>query len=184
MSASVDTKAARRYASALFNASRAAGNTEAIQADLALLIGCWNRTPAFRRTLESPRIAAERKQALVATVFHQAIDPLTAIFLRLLIEKRREALLPAIQAIFGELADELRGLVRATAVVAAPLSDADRLNLLEGLRRRTGKEIDLAVVVNPELIGGAIVRLGDTVIDGSVRGALERLREAMLRESL
>lgn len=179
----MDTKAARRYASALFNASRAAGNTERVQADLALLMECWNRTPAFRRTLESPRIAGERKQDLVATVFRDAIDPLTSLFLRLLIEKRREALLPAVTTIFGELADELRGLVRAMAIVATPLSDADRTRLVQGLRQRTGKEIDLAVVVNEDIIGGAIVRLGDTVIDGSVRGALERLRESMLRES-
>ncbi len=183
MSAAVDTKAARRYASALFNASREAGVTEAVQADLGLLMACWNGTPAFRRTLQSPRIAADRKQDLIAKVFGDTVSPLTTVFMRLLIDKRREAILPAVHEQFGGFADELRGLVRASAIVAAPLTGEERAALAAGLQQRTGKEIELAVTVNEGIIGGAIVRMGDTVIDGSVRGALERLREAMLRES-
>jgi F-type H+-transporting ATPase subunit delta len=177
-----DVKVARRYAGALFNAAQKLGRVDAVQTDLQMLVLLWNTTPALSRSLESPLIPGDRKHAVVDELFGKDTDPLTRSFLHLLISKRREDILRTVEAEFRILSDEARGLIRAEATVAAPLSDPDRAALVEGLKTRTGKQIELEVRVDPVVLGGVVVRMQDTVIDGSVRGALERLREQMLLE--
>lgn len=132
--------------------------------------------------MESPLITSEKKTALVNQILAPVVDELTATFVRLLIEKGREDILAAVGEEYRRQADVAKGLVRAQATVAFPLDDAQRDALIPALSKRTGMEIDLEIIVDPAIIGGVVVRLGDTVIDGSVRGALERLRERMLLE--
>jgi F-type H+-transporting ATPase subunit delta len=177
-----DVKVARRYSGALFNAANKLGRVEAVQNDLDQLVELWETAPGLKRSLESPLIPGDKKHALVDTLFGKESDPLTQSFLHLLISKRREDILPTVEAEFQVLSDRARGMVRAEATVAAPLADADRAALVEGLKKRTGKQVELDVKVEPDILGGVVVRMQDTVIDGSVRGALERLREQMLLE--
>lgn len=182
MSTVADAKVARRYAAALFSTARKVGKTERVQHDLGLLDRLWLETPTLQRVMESPLVPHDRKHELVDRVFIEEVDVLTRGFLHLLVEKRREAILPVVGREYVRLADIERGLVRAEALVAAPIDDLQRAALVESLERRTGKQVELAVRLDPAVIGGVVVRMHDTVIDGSVRGALERLREEMLHE--
>lgn len=182
MSRSADSRVARRYAAALFAASRGAGKIDTVQHDLDTLGGLWERTPRLRAAMESPLIPGDRKHQMVDRFFGKELDPLTVRFLHLLVEKRREGIVPQVREDYARLADIERGLVRATATVALPLDDLQRAALTESLERRTGKRVELTVEVDESIIGGVVVRMEDTVIDGSVRGALERLREEMLHE--
>ncbi len=175
-----DPRAASRYASALFAASQKTGQTDVVGEDLAALAGIWRSTPAMSALLTSPTVSSERKHSLVDTVFGDACH-LTRSLLHLLIAKRREAVLPQLQLDFGRLADEAKGVVRAEASVAFPISDQETAMLAAALSLRTGKSVELKVRVDPSVIGGVTVRLQDTVLDGSVRGALERARESLLR---
>jgi F-type H+-transporting ATPase subunit delta len=177
-----DRKVARRYASALFSTARKAGKTEAIQRDLESLLSLWQRIPALRRALESPRVSGERKRALIDRTLRPNLEALTVSFLNLLVRKRREELLDAVQEEFRRQADDARGLVRAEATIALPLDKNEQAELHASLEAHTGKTIELTVNVDPAILGGVLVRLQDTVIDGSVRGALERLRAQMLQE--
>jgi F-type H+-transporting ATPase subunit delta len=177
-----DVKVARRYAGALFNAAQKMSRVDAVQKDLDQLVVLWDTTPALARSLESPLIPADKKHAVIDQVFGKDMDALTCSFLHLLIAKRREDILRTVEEEFQLLSDEDRGLIRAAATVAAPLTEADRAALVDGLRSRTGKQIELDVRVDPVILGGVVVRMQDSVIDGSVRGALERLREQMLME--
>lgn len=177
-----DTRVARRYACALFQASRRLGKMEAVQADVESLADLWGRTPALRDALVSPLVTMDRKHALIGRLFEGKVDTLTSSFLHVLVDKRREAVVPEVREEFVRLADDARGLIRAHVQVAAPIDEAQRASLVAGLERRTGKRIELTVETEPAVIGGAVVRMQDTVIDGSVRGALERLREQMLHE--
>lgn len=182
MSKSGDSKVAKRYASALFAAAGKLGKTDAIENDLAGLDSLWNQVPALRRALESPLVPGERKHAVVDKALSDGVDPLSKAFLHLLIEKRREDILPSVREEFVRQADTARGLVRAEATTAVPLVDSQRAALVAALEKRTGKRIELSVREEPGILAGVLVRMEDTVIDGSVRGALERLREQMLRE--
>ena len=181
MSRAGDTRVATRYASALFAAASKLGKSDAVESDLAGLESLWNQAPALRRALESPLIPGERKHAVVDAALAD-IDELSKTFLHLLIEKRREEILPAVKEEFGRQADDARGLIRAEATTAVPLADSERAALVGALQSRTGKTIELSAHVDAGILGGLIVRMEDTVIDGSVRGALERLREQMMRE--
>jgi len=182
VSRAADSKVAKRYASALFAAAAKLGKTDAIQEDLAGLGTLWEQTPALRQTLESPLVPSERKHRLVDKALANQVVPLSASFLHLLIDKRREEILPAVSEEFVRQADEARGLLRASATVAAPIDETQKKAITEGLAKRTGKQIELTVQVDPAVIGGVAVRMLDTVIDGSVRGSLDRLQEQMLLE--
>ncbi len=182
MSRVADVKVARRYARALFHAAQKLNRVDAVQNDLVTLVSLWNQNPTLEKALESPLFPADKKNALIDQLFAKDTEPLTRSFLHLLVEKRREEILRTVQEEFRILSDEARGLVRAEATVAAPLTDMDHAALVKGLQTRTGKQVELNVRVDPIILGGVVVRMQDTVIDGSVRGALERLREQMLLE--
>ncbi len=183
MSSTADLRVAKRYATALFNTSTDAGSTSAVQSSLQALLSLWDQTPALRTMMTSPLIPTEQKQAVVGKIFDGTVDSLTASFLTMLVAKRREEILPAVCEEFSRQADAAQGLVRATASVAAPISAAMQAELTASLEARSGKKVELKVAVDPGLIGGVVVRMQDSVIDGSVRGALERLRERLLLES-
>jgi|DewCreStandDraft_4_1066084.scaffolds.fasta_scaffold68681_2 F-type H+-transporting ATPase subunit delta len=184
MSRASEGRVAKRYANALFNAAQRSQRTDAVQADLDGLMAAWNASADFRRLMLSPRIGVERKKSLVSQLFAETTEPLTQRFLRLLIEKRREDVLPAVQEEFQRRADDARGLLRATAMVATPISPAEEEALRTSLAERTGRTVQLAVTVEPAIIGGVVVRMQDTVLDGSIRGALERIREHMLQDRM
>ena len=105
---------------------------------------------------------------------------LTQRFLDMVIDKRREAILALVPVEFRRLSYELLNIQPTEVTSAAPLGADERAALSTALARRTGKRIELREAVDPALIGGAIVRIGDTILDGSVRGSLRRLRERLL----
>jgi F-type H+-transporting ATPase subunit delta len=182
MSRVTHAKVAKRYARALFNAAQKTGKTDAVRRDLAIFETLWSQVPDLRRALESPLVPAEKKRSIIDQAFSKEVNSLSRQFLHLLVDKRREEILPVVGEEFVQLSDAARNLVRAYATVASPLDDLQRAAMVESLERRTGKTVDLQVMVDAEVIGGAVIRLQDTVIDGSVRGTLERIREEMLRD--
>lgn len=183
MSTLSDSKVAKRYARALFYAARDANTVDAIFADMEMISGLWIANVDFQHALESPLISIESKKKIISRVFEGNVNALSLNFINLLIDKRREAIIPELYREYRLLSDEAQGLIRATALVAVDLDDSRRERLVSGLQQRTGKRIELEVRKDPSIIGGVVVRMQDTVIDGSVRGALERVRLKMLQES-
>jgi F-type H+-transporting ATPase subunit delta len=180
VSQAVDSRVTRRYASALFSAAQKTGMVDAVQNELDMLAGHWETTPQLRQAMESPLLPDDKKLSILDKLFGTEISPLTKSFLRVLVEKDREDILVDVQRQFRQQADAARGLLRAKALVAAPLDPNQEKALVAGLQDRTGKTIALEVAVDPGILGGVVVRMEDTIIDGSVRGSLERLREQML----
>jgi F-type H+-transporting ATPase subunit delta len=180
VSQTVDTRVSKRYASALFAAAQKTAAVDVVQKDLDMLAGHWQSIPQLRQAMESPLLPDDKKLALIDKLFGKEVSPLTRSFLKVLVEKDRETILVHVQQEFRLQADSARGLLRAQASVAEPLDDTQQKALVAGLQKRTGKTIALEVNVDPGILGGVVVRLQDTVIDGSVRGSLERIREQML----
>ena len=166
---------AARYARALFDCAAARGEEAAVAADLEACAGALAQAMPL---LRDPRVAAQRKTALVRDGV-QGAAPLTADFLALLIEKKRFALLPLVARHLGELLLRRRGVTRARVRAARPLSEADRRRLRERLAAFAGTEVELEVREDPELLGGVSVRLGDWLLDSSLRGQLDNLKEAI-----
>lgn len=178
MSVQVDHKVARRYSAALFAAAKKLGVTERVEGDLAQLVQLFADAPVLPNMLVSPAVPASRKHTLIDELLADLSD-VTRVFLHVLVEKRREDVVVAVREDFERLADEERGVLRATARVASELDPKDLADLVAGLQRRTGKDVDLTVQVDPAILGGISVRMYDTVLDSTLRGALEGLREKM-----
>ena len=178
-----DLRASRRYAAALFATAQNQNKIDVVEKDFATVLGLMESAPALRQIWESPLIPAGRKRDLISKVLDSSVDALTAAFLRLLIDKRREVILDTVRFEMRQMADSSRHLVRAEAIFATPPTTAEQEALVRSLEKRTGDHVDLTVSVDAALLGGIIVRMQDTILDGSVRGTLERMREQLLQDA-
>ena len=169
---------ARPYAEAVFGLADAAGTLEnwsqmlARAADIA-------RNPDMLETMGNPRLTADQLCGLFASLVGEALFAESQNFIRVLIENRRLPLLPEIREIFEALKNEREGVVEANIVSAFPLDAASLDGLVADLQKRFGRSIQPSVSVDPELIGGVCVQVGDEVIDGSVRGKLSAMVAAL-----
>jgi F-type H+-transporting ATPase subunit delta len=132
--------------------------------------------PTLRRFLLSPRVSPEQKNVVLGKAFQDRFPRLLVRYLQTLVSKGRHMLLPQIVTEYYSLLDEAEGRVHARVTVARVQSDADAVALTGQLSRALGKQVVPHVMVNPAILGGVIVKVGDTVMDGSVRRRLATLR--------
>jgi len=175
-----DTRVARRYAAALFAVAKRDGILDAVATDLTLVSRFVAEVPYLRAVLMQPLVSDERKNKVVSEAFGDRVTASTLGFLRLLIRKRREDLIDECVRDFRALLAEHNNTVEAEASTAVPLSPDQEARLTLSLQAMTGKTIKLTAHVDPQMLGGVVVRIGDRVIDGSVRGKLERLERQLL----
>src|SRR5207244_2481013 len=170
----------RRYARALFDTANRSGMVEQVENDLKTVDQVLRIIPRMLRALRAPTIAASRKQELLDRAFGTRIGPLAMRFLKLVVQRRREDILSNVYLEYHRLANEARGILPVQVTAAVPLSDPERESLAQSLHARTGKQIVLQVSIDPGILGGLVLRMGDTVLDGSVRTRLEQLRARLL----
>ncbi len=175
-----ESRIARRYARALFQAALRAEAVEAVDQALQNLMATLQDQPALKHLMLNPLMPRERKQQLVRQVLGRNTHPLVASLLDVLVDKRREGLVSEIRQEFERLRDDHLGVVRVQARTAYPLDSQQEQALIRSLQQRTGRRVMLEVQVDPSLIGGVVVRIGDTILDGSVHGQLDRLRHYLL----
>jgi len=168
-----DRVLARRYARALYQSAVEKKSERTTAGEL----GRIGRKLSGRMAAYShPRISAADKRSLLLRDLGNGVSELTLRFLGLLIGKKRFGLLPQIGIVYGGLCDEGEGLLHAKVRSAHELSEAERETLAERLGRRMGKEMVLEVKVEPNLLAGVVVRVGDWVFDASLKGELARMR--------
>ena len=171
--------AGRRYALAVLEIARANGTfdrwVEALES-----LGALTEAPGAVAALQGDGMTDERFATIVRQVQPDIAEVELNLF-RLLRRKARLALGPSIADYFGELLDEERGIARATIRTAVDLDDAQREALATRLTQQTGKTVMLSAEVDPAIIGGAIVQIGDQLVDGSTRRRLQRLRQELNR---
>jgi F-type H+-transporting ATPase subunit delta len=176
------TAAAKRYARALFSIASEDGAVADVRAELDAMQKLLAETPELRQALFRPLHPVKERRAVLSGVCERAgSSPSVRRFLVYLIDQRRLIDFDAIAVEFGRLADEAAGRIQAEVVSASALPEAQRERLRAALARRTGREVDLAVAVDPSLIGGAIAKVGGIVFDGSLRRQLSQLRDTLTR---
>jgi len=173
--------AARRYARALHEQARANDTVSAIDDDMDALHETLEASSELVRFFQSPIISQERKGRVVTALFSEQMNPLTLNLLHLLVKKKREELVHEVAQAYRAIRDAEEGRVEANAQVAHALEDAGRDQLTAALEGLLGKSVRLTVTQNPDLIGGVVVRVGDTVYDRSVRRQLNALRGRLER---
>lgn len=168
---------ARPYARAAFDTASTAG-TLAPWGDALARAAAAVGQPDLEVLLGNPLVAKEELAALVTELSGATAEPVRAFF-RLLAERNRLVALPAIAEQFDELRAEAENRADVEVVSAVPLSDAQRDAYAAAMQRRLGRDVVIHARVDESLIGGAIVRAGDLVIDGSVKGRLAKLAAAL-----
>ena len=170
---------ARRYAQALYQEAEAQGHVDAVDEGVGQLKNLFEESRELRTLFESPVYSVDQKGAVVTKLFEGRMPDLLTRFARLLLDKQREALFPEVIRAYRALRDDQLGIVEAHVKTAKPLGAVEMRRLEVNLEKKTGKQVRIQQTVVPELIGGLVVRLGDTVYDGSVRHQLEQMRERL-----
>lgn len=171
---------ARRYAHALFEVAREHGRLEEQDAELRRVLAAFAENPSLKTAYESRKALPEDRKAVVARVFGD-LSAHTRNLLCLLIDKQREAYLDAIAREYRSLADAAQGIVEVEVRSAVELGESE-LGLLEQRLKAAGaRGVRFSRRVDPELVGGLVLRVGDRLYDGSVRTRLQRLRERLAR---
>lgn len=169
-----DRVLAQRYGKALFLAALAGGEEARVHADLGSAARSLQGAAAV---LRHPRVSAAEKKKKVRELLSGSAAPLTIRFMELLIDKKRFELLPFVAGNIGKLIAEKNNTAKAVVRAARPLSAEVQQRLKDRLKAFAGKNIELEIKEDPEIIGGLIVRLGDWVLDSSLRGQLKTMRE-------
>jgi F-type H+-transporting ATPase subunit delta len=173
---------ARNYAETLLELARRAGDLPVWGQAVDDVADAVQNDRTLRLFLESPRVSAAEKNRIIGRAFEGQLPKVFVRYLQALVNHRRQMLLPAIAREFHDLVDEVEGRVHANVVVAAEPSDGERRTISTELSRAYGKEVVPHFAVNPAILGGVVVRVGDTVLDGSVRRRLATLRARMLHQ--
>jgi len=176
--------AARRYARALFGLAREAGEVEEIDRQLRTLESLLAENAELHRALLTPLHRARERQGVLRAVSERlGMSPLLRNFLAYLIDQRRLVDHETVCEEYRRLAEEAAGRLRARVTAARALQPDEETRLREVLSRRTGRQVELDVEVEPELIGGMVAKVGDLVFDGSLRAQLGQLRASLTKES-
>jgi len=171
---------ADRYATALMGLVGAdVAVLNQLDDDLDALGEILATNPKLGAFLENPRIKGADKAALVTKVFGGQVSPRVLHTMLLLIDKHREYELASIASRFSQLADERRGVERAEVITAVELPAAQLAKLTEQVQRFSEHRVTLVATVDPTILGGVILRLGNRIIDGSVRNTLSELKRTL-----
>lgn len=178
---------ARNYAETLLSLAERHGGAEGLEAfgqaadTLAALV---QGDPRMRQFLETPRVSPDQKKQALQQALAGRAPEMFIRFVLVLTDKRRQALLPEIAAAYRELVDERMGRVRVHVTISHAPDAALQAEIGNTLADRLGKTVIPTFTVDPDLLGGMVVRVGDQILDGSVRTRAAQLRRRLLAADL
>lgn len=176
-----EIRIAKPYAQALYDAATEQDILDSIVADVNRVLQLTQESEDFDQFLTNPILSPQFKSEMFQQLLSETVHPLTLNFLFLLALKQRERSLVAILQMFLEIVDLQAGRVVAEVTSAVPLTDAQKANLTQQLNDYSGTEVRLELNEDSAIQGGVVVRLGDTVFDGSITSQLQRMRALLAR---
>jgi len=175
-----DATIGRNYAETLLTLSKKDGQQEEWGALIDAIGVAMQENRTLKTFMESPKLAASQKIEILSRALGKKVPPVFLRFLEIVISKRRQMLIPVIASEYRALIDESEGMVHANVTVAREPADSEKEALARHLSRLLGQRVVPHITLNPAILGGLIVKIGDTVMDGSVRRRLSTLRSRML----
>ncbi len=172
------TTIARPYAKAAFEAAQADGSLKA-WSDMLSLVAEVTRDPAMRMFLANPDVENDEKCQAILDIGDDRLSEHGRNFIRILAENRRLPLVPDIVTVYEQLRADAEQTVEAQVVSARALTKEQEKRLQTALKKQLGREVVISSTIDESLLGGAIIRAGDLVIDGSATGKLHQLAAAM-----
>lgn len=180
----MDHRVATRYAQSLFDVASQQNIVSAISDDLNAITAALNTDPRFKTFLENPSMNREGKLKLMESVFSDRVTALTMQLFRLLLEKRRESLIGLVAEDFDRLRRSASNILFAQVVSAKPLTESEQKAIISKLETSSKQKVEATFDTEESLLGGVKVHLGNSVMDGTVRGSLNRLRDKLLYDIL
>jgi F-type H+-transporting ATPase subunit delta len=174
------TTIARSYAETLLVLAGKAGNLRGWGGMLSDVARAMEADPTLRLFLESPRVPAQTKMDVLGRAFQDRMPRLMVRYLQALVRNRRQMLIPEIAIEYDNLVDAVENRLHARVTVAMEQTDAEVKALTAQLTRLFNKDVIPHITVDPAIMGGVVVHVGDTVLDGSVRKRLATLKRRML----
>ncbi len=173
---------ARRYAKALILIGKEDGQAETYREELEIIVGLMNKEKMFEQAICNPLYnASSRRNVLQSVIEKIELSKVIKSFVLLLFDKGRINFLRDVSSHYSVLADELKGIVRANLTTATELTEETLEQIRTSLSLMTGKEVSLETKQDTSLIGGIVTRIGDLVLDGSIKTQLQNMRESLKR---
>ncbi len=169
----------RRYAAALFRAAERSGLVDVVESDLGLVSYAFETSSRLRDAVCSPVVTPEVKRRIIQDLFADKVQQITLDYLNLLIAQRREEAILQTEREFVAFANEFRGVVDAEIITAVELPPELEQRLVDKLEAVFGRTVKARKSIEPDIVAGVIVRIGDRVIDGSIEGSLAALKEKL-----
>jgi F-type H+-transporting ATPase subunit delta len=180
----LSSKASRRYATALLKQAVDSKSVDTVIADIGVMRSTFDGSKELVLVLANPIVRKEKKLAILAELFKSRVGKTTWRLVELMAEKDRMALLPGMANDYIRQHNLYAGILEVQITSAFDLDEDQKKNLLVSLESTTGKKIQATFHTNPELRGGIVVRIEDTVIDGSVKHKLEQLKQTLYRTAV
>jgi len=172
-----------QYANALADVVLAQGAAVPAAAQLTEFSAAYAESPELQNFLGSPAVTAEDRRGVIEKLAgRMGASKIIRNFLFVIADHRRAHFLPEIADAFQEVVRQRQGIAEAQVYSAVRLTEAQKTELTQSLTRMTGKTVDPNYFIDPELLGGALVRVGDTIYDGSLRNRLEQMRAELAAE--
>lgn len=171
---------ARRYAKAVFTVGTESGKLEDYNAALQAVAALYSENTDVVDALTNPLYPIELREKVMAGIVKSIeVDTVMSNFLNLLVEKKRADILPDIAEEFKVMVDEAQNVSHGTVISAVELSEELQGKIQDTLEKLTGKKVELTTSVDPTIIGGMIAKVGDLVLDGSIKTQLAGLKESI-----
>ena len=175
---------ARRYAEAFFSIGRETESIDRFQQELQVIVDTINETENLKEYFGHLLIPAKEKKDIAAKIFSGKISSTSLNFLMMVLDKRRQAYLEIILEEYKSMADEVKNVTKAELISAQEVSEAEVKALAEKLSASTGKKVQLEQTVDPSLLGGIKIRIGDQIMDGTIAKKLEMLKTQLMQAKL
>ena len=167
------------YAKALLGVARKASNTDELLSQFQTVVEeVFGKHPKFEAALNSPKLSLEQKESLLEKILGSHVDPTLMKFLKILCRRQRLNFVRGIQRSITEFRDEELGRVRVIVTSAIELSANEIDGIRNQLKAKLNREVSVVTKIDPDIIGGLVLRIGDTVFDGSVTGKFDQLLRA------
>jgi F-type H+-transporting ATPase subunit delta len=167
---------AQRYAQPFLELALEQGIAGDINRDMELLRDSCNASHELKAVLSNPVIRGYKKLAILKAIFSKEVHPLTLTFFDVIDRRNREEVLYTVSSEFIRLYKEHKGIAQVTVITAVALNDSSRQELINKLTKELGKEIELTEQVDNTLIGGLMIKMGNSLVDNSIRTGLKRLQ--------
>jgi F-type H+-transporting ATPase subunit delta len=175
-----DYKVATRYAKSLIDLAKEQNTLEVIKADISSFQRTLDSSIALQSLLKNPVVNLGDKIAILRKIFAPSFNKTTMSFFEIIVRKNRSNIMETIAEAFIDQFNEYNNIISATVKTAHPIDDRITTEVMQFIQKQSGKKVALNKIVDPSLIGGLVIQIGDNLYDASIAGKLNKVKQNLL----